>query len=139
MVADGRDAVIRKAGQFALPLPAGLTARLHQLADLEPGWDGSGAPPPTPWAIDVARDALQRLGDGTAWAVEDVFVVPSAEGGIRLEWVADNRRELTVIIPPDTSGMVEFYRFSADPALDETIGASDLAQLPDMLAWLCEE
>ncbi len=118
------------------PLPAAIEERLQHLAGLGAGWDGEGAVPPTPWALAVTRGELHRLASSTPWAVEDVFVVPAVDGGVRLEWVDDSGRELTAIVPPDMFGSVEFYRYSQRPPFEDHNLAADLLELPVLLDWM---
>ena len=55
---------------------------------------------------------------------------------MRLEWVLDSGRELAVILPPDRTGQVEFYRSNEQPPFEEDVREPDLRRLPEMLVWL---
>jgi hypothetical protein len=117
-------------------LPAHVRERLDHLASLTPGWDGYGATAPSTWALDTGRGALKRLQRDVPSAIDEVFIVPSVDGGIRFEWVSDTGRELTVIIPSTARNSIHFYRFSAQPAFEEDAEADDFGPLPAMLDWL---
>jgi hypothetical protein len=119
-------------------LPRELTERLHHLESLQENWDGYGAIPPTSSALAAGREALHHLVQDARWAIDGVFVVPAVNGGVRLEWVSDGGRELTVIIPAAACDPIHFYRFSTEPALEEDIEADDFASLPIMLEWVGE-
>jgi hypothetical protein len=121
--------------RFTGLLPADVVERFDHLEHLTPDWDGCGAVPPRPWAMAVARGTLRQLAEHDTAALDDIFIVPSTEGGIRLEWVNDDGRELTLIIPPDEDGPVEFYRFSTDPPFEDHVLGRDLSRLPTMLDW----
>jgi hypothetical protein len=116
-------------------VPADVVERLDHLEHLSSGWDSCGAVPPTPWALAVARGTIRQLAEHDAWALAEVFIVPAIDGGIRLEWVRDDSRELTLIIPPNEDGAVEFYRFDPVPPYEDHVVARDLSRLPTMLAW----
>jgi hypothetical protein len=62
--------------QWPDPPPAreDLFARLDSFRDLEPGWDGYGAPAIDPRAIAKAKDLLRPL-----------TVVPTSRGGVQIE------------------------------------------------------
>ncbi len=113
-----------------------LSARLQHLNRLAPDWDGYGAVPPTQWALATARSTLLALADRSGWALDEVFVVPSVDGGVRLEWVAESGRELTLILPPADQSMVRYYRFSVEPAFEDEVEAEDVKHLPAMLEWV---
>lgn len=55
---------------------------LNRFADLKPGWDSYSGKPISPVAIDWAKAALFRLGDG--WVP-----VPTSDGGVQLEFHHD--------------------------------------------------
>lgn len=123
-------------GTSLLPLPVHIEERLQHLASLERNWDGEGAKPPAMRALAVVRAELNRLAEVAAWAVDDVFVVPAIDGSIRLEWVADSGRELTVTFPPNRPDAVEIYRYCPEPLLEEHDTATDVSRLPELLRWL---
>src|SRR5437870_5660800 len=112
-----------------------VSTRLRELEQLEPGWGDRGSVPPTPWALAAVRAALSSLADINQWAVNDVFLTPSVDGGIRMEWVDDSGRELTVIVPPDVSRPAEVYQFSQEPPLERDFFTDSLHDLPSLLTW----
>lgn len=120
----------------AVHLRAELRARLDELASLEPNWDGYGAPPPTPYAVSEARDTLDGVADRFARSMDDLFLAPSVDGGVRLEWTTTAGRELTIIIPPERGSVVEFYRADEQHGIEGDICEKDLTRLSEMLTWL---
>jgi hypothetical protein len=62
--------------------------RLSFLGQLAPGWDSYTAQPPNELSLDWARATLEVLGE---LGVPPTCIVPSAEGGISVCFVADNR------------------------------------------------
>jgi len=91
----------------AFELMASSSAKLDELARLEPDWDSYGARPMTAIAInqanklliDVARHYLE-LGLLHVLRTKPWFIAPLADGGIQIEWKS-NRGALEVEIGGD--------------------------------------
>lgn len=63
-----------------------LEADLLALLDLQHGWDGRRAPPPSLEAVAVARRALELAND-----LPEARVVPDVEGGVALYFFGGGR------------------------------------------------
>lgn len=113
-----------------------VVGRLTELSALQANWDGYGAPAPTPWTLAIARESLHLIAGAFPWALDELFLAPAVDGGMRLEWMVDSGRELMVAIPPEPSGQVEFYRSDEARHFEEDGHEADLAKLPEMLNWL---
>lgn len=70
--------------------PSGIAFRaLFELKNLEANWDSYGAPPPNARSLFEAQRILTRLVDEEAMSPSRV--VPSAEGGVGIVFVQDDR------------------------------------------------
>jgi hypothetical protein len=81
--------------------------KIEELAALKPNWDSYGAPAISERALDRAMDIL--------WTIRrspQPRIVPTAEGGVQLEWYTASE-ELEVEIRPD--GNVEYLLEVVDP------------------------
>lgn len=120
-------------------LPGDLNERMEHLAGLPRGWDDRGASPPTPWAVRRTRELLHSLAASRCDVLDDLFLAPAPDGGLRLEWVSDADRELTLIVPPDDETDFQFYRFAPTPPFEHLLRTDAADRLDGMLAWLYQD
>jgi len=90
---------------------ANVDTQLSRLRQLQPDWDSYGAPP-----VDAAVLLRVRafLTDVLSANLPAPYVVPTAKGGITLEWHR-GERELIVELVPEQSAMDAFF---ADDEID---------------------
>lgn len=82
------------------PVPDRLAALLNlaarellRLRELRPGWDGRQARPITPWAVYTTIRVLAAILDESS---EPPQFFPLLDGGIQVEWYADDEIEIHV-------------------------------------------
>jgi len=69
----------RKPGERAME-------RLAELARLERDWDSYGGYPPSPRAVSMAKAMVERMAGRFDEAGIPREIMPTADGGIQLEW-----------------------------------------------------
>lgn len=87
-------------------------AQLDVLSRLNRGWNGHGAPTPSPIAINTAKRVVQLLAASTPLSAR---VVPTNRGGVQLEWHAGG---LDIEVEVDRRG-------SATVAVEDSAGTLD--------------
>ena len=85
---------------------APLKRQLQELPQLQVGWDGYDAPPPTLQAIDRAQDILQKMQDEL---VRPQWVSASAEGGVAFLFTAPNKRRAQIEVLNNGDKFVHLY------------------------------
>jgi len=60
--------------------------RLAELARLERDWDSYGGYPPSPRAVSMAKAMVERMAGRFDEAGIPREIMPTADGGIQLEW-----------------------------------------------------
>lgn len=78
-----------------------LAEELTDLATLEPGWDGYGADPPTPQAVEATAALLLTIHGLTDAQLENLFVSPLPDGGLEIDWELRTGSELMLVAPPE--------------------------------------
>ena len=77
-----------------------ITERLDYISTLSPDWDGYGAKVISPTAIDACVRLLNTMDRRWYSRESDLFIAPTADGGLELEWKRVSSKELTLVIPP---------------------------------------
>ena len=89
--------------------------RLDELARLQPDWDSYGGDPPTPAAVDRARDLLSAVAGSFGEAVGDralpYVIVPLAVSGVQVEW---RRPTLEIEVEIGPEGQVGYLLIEHD-------------------------
>ncbi len=86
----GADA-LRGSPSVVIPgLSPTLSTKVAELLELEEGWDGAGARPPTPQSLAMAVKLILRLKEFIAGFAEP-FLAPTIAGSIQLEWQFEPR------------------------------------------------
>jgi len=86
--------------------PEGAVRRLGALNRLHPGWDGDSARAPSPAILAAVSQFV--LSDLVAGLAAKPDLVPTAEGGILIEW---HTEAVDLIIEPSVSGEAGSYYF----------------------------
>lgn len=92
--------VRRRTGWHVVDWPVwfgAIVRELESLLDLPPAWDGRAALPVDRWVVFHAVELVSRFARvGSA----QPNVVPTADGGVQLEW-ATERYEVEILISPE--------------------------------------
>jgi hypothetical protein len=80
----------RTTVETAAALPASLRLKIHELAALEPGWDGERAQPVKTQVLADVVETLKRLSRQTDHFREP-FLAPTFDGFVQMEWREDKR------------------------------------------------
>jgi hypothetical protein len=91
-----------------------ILGKIEGFAGLGPDWDGEGAAVISPRAIAVAKAVISQ----PSTRVRGCWPVPTHDGGVQLEWSAQNPRlYLEVEITPE--GGVEVFVVGGDASEEE--------------------
>ncbi len=103
--------------------------RLTHLLDLPANWDSYGA---VPIRIDVAKQVARAIRDFMSLGVPAPQIVPTADGGLQLEWHQPDRYlEVHFATPTDLT-----YYLRAKDHEEEGSGDADRSRLATALASL---
>lgn len=110
-------------------------ARLNDLLDLPPGWDGSRARPVTDAAALSAMKTLFAVANDRSLAPQ---IVPLVDGGIQIEWHAGG---FSIEIEVDGSGDAHYLAVNAagQAVVDEEAATSRITDLPGLTGMLLEQ
>ena len=118
-------------------LPSHIVARLRAIAAPASCWESDGGLPTTDHACAMALAALEQLAAAVPWSVERVFITPSHDGGIHLQWMTDERG-LIVTVPPAKGQPFTIFQSRSQPPSEEEWHTVDLSCLPALLQGLVE-
>lgn len=99
--------------------------KLTALMELREGWDSHGARPPAP---DTIMDAAQLLAGLYNLGLPKPAIVPTAGGGIQLEWDV-NGVELELTLEPDGRMFALFDDPSVGESLEKNLAPRDLGPI----------
>lgn len=109
-------------------------ARLGELAELKPGWDGEGAP-----AIDsnILIAAREMIGSLPRFVAARPMVVPLTSGGVQLEWHKGRTVLELEFESPDT---VHYLKWDPDNEIEEesTLPVTQKEELVALIRWFME-
>ena len=97
---------------------------LDNVSELQQGWDSYGAEPPGAAAIDAARTILRQLAGAL---ICPSAIVPSAEGGVSIYFIKDDRTAYIenyndgaqALVMYDRSGYTDVFEIGSDiPSAD---------------------
>lgn len=97
---------------------------LNNVSELQRGWDSYGAEPPTAEAIAASRTILRELAGAL---ICPSAIVPSAEGGVSIYFIKDNRTVYIenyndgaqALVTYDRSGHTDVFEIGTDiPSAD---------------------
>lgn len=110
-----------------------LDAKLDDVANLRPGWDGHGSPPVDPAVIRAVR-AWGRTMPG--WLLAPApSVVPLSSGGLQLEW-HDGPRVLELEF--EGPATIHYLKWEPDAGVEDedTFPASDRGRSEELIGWV---
>jgi len=87
------------------PRVVAALAMLDRLGRLPPGWDGDAARPVAPGVLEAVGRFI-RSGALEYANAADLQLVPTAQGGVQLEW---HTHDLDLILECEPSGAVSYY------------------------------
>ena len=103
------------------------------LAAYETDWDGDGALPPTAQARKAALalvvDVFNRWPDAAPERLQPFAIVPLPDGGVHVEWRADDRRTLVDVERDGTLGYLHVEGRGDKRIAEEKDGAPLMAVL----------
>lgn len=108
-----------------------LTARLEELSRLPAGWDGCGARPVDPLIAAAARRLVERL---PADLLQGAFAVPTAAGGLQLEW---HRGRRVLELEFESASVLHTLKWdpSAAEEQEDVIDAGDVDGVVALARW----
>ena len=77
-----------------------VALRLQKLAELESDWDGEGGESIPQNVISRAVCILRKVNNISPTLLKEVFIAPSPDGGLDLEWGTNEGGELLLFVPP---------------------------------------
>jgi hypothetical protein len=96
-----------------------LIQQMTGLSKLEQGWDSYGAMPPNKWALGAA---LRFLISGGATDLLPARVLASAEGGVALRFVFEEKRALIEFLNSETIELMLYDEAGTlHPEVEETL------------------
>lgn len=110
-------------------------ARLSELQDLPPGWDGYGAPKLDPAITEAVRSFISSWPESIT---ARPMVVPLSSGNIQLEW---HRGPKVLELEFETPETVHYLKWHPEARIEEehVVAASDREFLLDLIRWFAEE
>ena len=121
-------------GSSPQPDRLSISERIEALRSLETGWNGYGAGPIDPGAIEAAK----RFAAAIPGEVAEPQVVPMTWGRLQLEWHRGNR---SLELEFETPTAVHYLKFDPDRGVEEEdiLAADDTGRLIGLLDWFSAE
>jgi hypothetical protein len=108
-----------------------VQADIRALGELEPNWDGYGAPAIDPAAIAAAEAFVAELPGNLATRPR---VVPTAHGMLQLEWRAGAK---SLEVEFESPQSIRYLQWNPDEGVEgeDSFPASDMETAVDLIRW----